>query len=314
MKQNFQHHTQSIVESTNIGENTRIWPFVHILSQAIIGNDCNICENVFIENKVKIGNRVTIKNGVQIWDGMNIEDDVFIGPNVTFTNDHFPRSKKHQPKILKTVIKKGASIGANATLLPGLTIGSNAMIGAGTVVTRDVPPNAIVIGNPAKIRGYVPTQHYDDLTSIQTVNQDTSFEDRKQKVKGVDYIKLPEIIDIRGKLSFAEIGDQLPFIPKRYFLIYGVPNREVRGEHAHKELHEFLICVQGSCSVMVDDGVNREEFLLDSPTIGFHLPPMVWGVQYKYSHDAILLVLASDIYDADDYIRDYDEYISMVKS
>jgi acetyltransferase-like isoleucine patch superfamily enzyme len=148
-------HPASLVESETIGDATRVWAFTHILPGARIGSECNICDHVFIENDVIIGDRVTIKCGVQIWDGLRIEDDAFIGPNATFTNDNFPRSK--QPfKLNQTLVRKGASIGANATILSGIVIGENAMVGAGAVVTRDVPPNAIVVGNPARITGYAP--------------------------------------------------------------------------------------------------------------------------------------------------------------
>lgn len=148
-------HPQALCESKNIGNNSRIWAFTHILPNAILGEDCNICDHVFIENDVKIGDRVTVKCGVQLWDGTVVEDDVFIGPNATFTNDIFPRSKIYPDKFLRTIVKKGASIGANATILPGLTIGENAMVGAGSVVTKSVPDNAIVMGNPAIVTGYV---------------------------------------------------------------------------------------------------------------------------------------------------------------
>ena len=146
-------HPLSDVQSRHIGEGTRIWQFCVVLPNARIGADCNICSHVFIENDVVIGNRVTVKCGVQIWDGINISDDVFIGPNVTFTNDPFPRSRKALAKYPVTAVGKGASIGANATILPGITIGPGAMVGAGAVVTRDVPENTIVKGNPAVISG-----------------------------------------------------------------------------------------------------------------------------------------------------------------
>lgn len=146
-------HPMSDVQSKNIGARTTIWQFVVVLSSARIGSDCNICSHCFIENNVIIGDRVTIKNGVQIWDGMKIGDDVFIGPNVTFTNDKFPRSKNHKGDFLRTIIEQGASVGGGATILPGITIGHGAMIGAGAVVTRSVPPNAIVVGNPGRIKG-----------------------------------------------------------------------------------------------------------------------------------------------------------------
>jgi UDP-2-acetamido-3-amino-2,3-dideoxy-glucuronate N-acetyltransferase len=151
---NYFKHDQALVETDNIGEGTRIWAFSHVLPGAVIGRNCNICDHVFIENDVIIGDRVTIKCGVQIWDGVRLNDDVMVGPNATFTNDLFPRSK--QSFILRTtLVMNGASIGANATILCGITIGEGAMVGAGAVVTRDVPPRAVVVGNPARITRFL---------------------------------------------------------------------------------------------------------------------------------------------------------------
>ena len=144
-------HPLSDVQSNNIGEGTNIWQFCVVLPDAKIGNNCNICSHCFIENDVVIGNNVTVKCGVQIWDGMKIEDDVFIGPNVTFCNDRYPKSRNKNWKLEPVIIKKGASIGANATILPGITIGENAIVGAGSVVTKDVEANSIIVGNPAKL-------------------------------------------------------------------------------------------------------------------------------------------------------------------
>jgi len=143
-------HQLSDVKSIKIGQNTKIWQFCVIFADAKIGSNCNICANVLIENDVIVGDNVTIKSGVQLWDGVRLGDNVFIGPNVTFTNDLFPRSKVFLNKFEKTVIKTGASLGANATILAGITIGENAMIGAGSVVTKDVPANTLWYGNPAK--------------------------------------------------------------------------------------------------------------------------------------------------------------------
>jgi UDP-2-acetamido-3-amino-2,3-dideoxy-glucuronate N-acetyltransferase len=309
----FEKHLQSLIESDKIGKNTRIWAFVHILSGAQIGDDCNICDHVFIENNVIVGNRVTIKCGVQLWDGVRIDDDVFIGPNVTFSNDIFPRSKQYPEKFLETYVKSGASIGANATILPGITVGRNAMIGVGAVVTKDVPPNAIAVGNPAYITGYVSNLPLNKSSIMEVPSQPTPHI-INSNIKGVTVHNLPITIDMRGSLSFAEYGQYLPFMPKRYFLVYDVASKEIRGEHAHRTLHQFLICIKGNCALVVDDGQNSQEIILDRPNIGVYLPPMVWGIQYKYSRDAVLLVLASDIYKADDYIRDYDEFLGEVKS
>lgn len=148
-------HPLSDVQSTKIGEGTTIWQFCVILPDAQIGAGCNICAQVFIENNVIIGNYVTIKPGVQIWDGIVLEDYVFVGPNVTFTNDRVPRSRSKEWTLTTTTIKKGASIGANATLVAGLTIGSYALIGAGSVVTKDVPAHSVWYGNPAIQKGYI---------------------------------------------------------------------------------------------------------------------------------------------------------------
>lgn len=147
-------HPNALVESEFIGPGTRVWAFAHILPGAVVGRDCNICDHTFIENKVTIGDRVTIKCGVQVWDGITLEDDVFVGPNVTFTNDRFPRSRRHLADYPALTVRAGASIGANATILPGLEIGEGAMIGAGAVVVKDVPAKAIVVGNPGRVVGF----------------------------------------------------------------------------------------------------------------------------------------------------------------
>ena len=149
MKKIFKHPLSDI-QTDNIGENTKIWQFNVVLKNAIIGKNCNICAHCFIENDVIIGDNVTIKSGVYLWDGLTIEDNVFIGPNVAFVNDHFPRSKAYPTKFQKTTLKKGVSIGANATILGGLTIGEGCMIGAGSVVTKNPPPNTLWYGNPAR--------------------------------------------------------------------------------------------------------------------------------------------------------------------
>lgn len=144
MKKEYFNHKLSVVESDEIGKGTRIWAFAHILPGAKIGSNCNICDHTFIENDVIIGNNVTIKCGVYLWDAMRIEDNVFIGPNATFSNDKFPKSKQKPPVFLPIVLKRGCSIGANATILPNVTIGENAMIGAGAIVTKDVPSQSVV--------------------------------------------------------------------------------------------------------------------------------------------------------------------------
>lgn len=301
-------HPKALCESDDVGEGTRVWAFAHVLPGARIGRDCNICDGVFVEGDVVVGNRVTVKCGVQLWDGVQLGDDVFVGPNATFTNDRFPRSRQTPEKFLVTVVEAKASIGANATILPGVRIGSGAMVGAGAVITRSVPPNAIVVGNPARIVGYVtdPVQATSDVdASLAPAN----FRVRETGVRGVRLHQMPYFNDMRGALSVGDFEGDLPFVPKRYFTVFDVPSRETRGEHAHRQCHQFLICVHGSVRVLADDGSRREEFTLDSPNLGIHLPPMIWGTQYRYSRDAVLLVFASDAYETDDYVRSYDEFL-----
>jgi UDP-2-acetamido-3-amino-2,3-dideoxy-glucuronate N-acetyltransferase len=149
-------HPLADVQSPHIGPRTRVWQFSVVLAGARIGADCNINAQVFIENDVSIGDRVTVKCGVQLWDGLSVEDDVFIGPNVTFTNDPTPRSRRYPASFQRTLIERGASIGANATILGGVRIGAGALIGAGSVVTRDVPAGELWVGNPARSRGPAP--------------------------------------------------------------------------------------------------------------------------------------------------------------
>jgi len=151
-------HKYSDVQSDHIGEGSSLWQYVVVLPNAIIGNNCNINSHVFVENDVFIANNVTIKSGVQIWDGIRLEDNVFIGPNVTFTNDLIPRSKQYPEIFSKTIVRKGASIGANATIIAGNEIGESALIGAGAVVTKPVGKNELWVGNPAKKVGYVTNE------------------------------------------------------------------------------------------------------------------------------------------------------------
>lgn len=302
-------HERGLCESENVGAGTRIWAFAHVLPGATIGADCNICDGVFVEDDVSVGDRVTIKSGVQLWSGVELEDDVFVGPNATFTNDPFPRSRRYLEEYPRTVVRAGASIGANATILPGLEIGRGAMVGAGAVVTRPVPPNAIVKGNPARIHGYVETTE----TSSGPSAAPAAIGKTSLGVRDVHVQRFPEFADLRGRLSSGDLpGEGVPFAPRRWFMVYDVPSEHVRGEHAHRVCEQFLICVSGKVMVAVDDGENRAEVLLDAPTVGIYIPAGVWGSQFRYDSDAVLLVLASLPYDPDDYIRDYDEFLATV--
>jgi acetyltransferase-like isoleucine patch superfamily enzyme len=300
-----------LLESLTVGAGTRIWAFAHVLPKAVIGRDCNICDGVFVENEVVVGDRVTVKCGVQLWDGLRIEDDVFIGPNVTFTNDRYPRSRHYLEKYPETVVKRGASSGANSTILPGITIGPAAMIGAGSVVTRNVPANAVVVGNPGRIVRY--TSEGPSPATTAPTQPTVASKEETCAVRGVRLLCNRTIKDLRGNLIARQMGDGLPFQPQRCFLVYDVPTKELRGEHAHRRCEQLLICVSGSVNVLCDDGEHRQEFVLDSPEIGLCMGPMVWGTQYRYTKDAVLMVLASLPYDAGDYIRTYDAFLAEVQ-
>jgi hypothetical protein len=191
------------------------------------------------------------------------------------------------------------------------------MVGAGAVVTNNVPPHAIIVGNPARIVGYTKTGtpmglRSDDKSNVSPTVPSPPLEPEGLGVGKASLIRIKHVTDLRGDLSVGEFASDLPFQPQRYFLVYNVPTREVRGEHAHRACHQFLICVKGSCSLLLDDGQNRNELKLDQPDIGVYMPPMIWGSQFNYSPDAVLLVFASHTYDSTDYIRTYDSFLSEI--
>jgi acetyltransferase-like isoleucine patch superfamily enzyme len=305
-------HPQALCEARQVGPGTRICAFAHVREGAVLGRDVEIGDHAYVASDVVIGDRVVVQTGAQLWDGVRVEDDVLIGPHATLVNEGFPADRRAPRSSPRTLVCRGASIGANATVLSGMTIGQSAVIGAGAVVTRSVPPHAIVVGNPGRIRGYV-----DSLGRQRGVEKPAAPAEVpgvvRSRVRDVTVQRLPLSRDMRGSLSVGEFPKEISFVPKRYFLVFDVPSSEIRGEHAHRTCHLFLVCVRGACSVVVDDGEGREEFRLDHPTLGLHLPPMVWGTQYKYTSDAVLLVFASDYYDPDDYIRDYQTFLDEVR-
>lgn len=298
-------HPNGICESRMVGDGTRVWAFAHVLPGAQIGTDVNINDHVFIENDVVIGDRVTIKSGVQVWDGVRLADDVFVGPNVTFTNDPFPRSKHYPESFARTEVAPGASIGGGAVVLPGIKIGRRAMVGAGAVVTRDVPANAIVAGNPARIIGYTEENRADQERAAD--NRLASGPNRTPS----QYLRTIKCAtDLRGSLAAIEFATDLPFVPQRYFTVFDVPSKDVRGQHAHRRCEQFLVCLAGLVTCLFDDLHDRFTVQLESPGEGLYMPAWTWGAQYNYSSDAVLGVFASLPYDTDDYIRDYDEFIN----
>ena len=201
-----------------------------------------------------------------------------------------------------------ACVGEGAVVAARVRVGAGARIEAGAVVTRQVPPRAVVQGPAATIVGYADAPaHLPARVAPAAPGVVESV------VKGVRLHVLREVRDMRGDQCAAEVGGDLPFVARRAFVVYNVPNAELRGEHAHRRCAQFLMAVKGSVRVVVDDGAQREEFSLDRPNLGLYLPPMTWGIQYRYAEGAVLLVLASDPYDPADYIRDYGEFIALVR-
>lgn len=260
------------------------------------------------KQQTNYSNTINIASGAFIEEGAVLQENVSLGANaVVLSVDQ--SSGKTAPSVIKT----GATIGANATVLPGVVVGEKALVKPGSVVTRSVPPLAIVEGNPAIITGYLSTHagSTGEIGFAENIEQNAVI---NSKVAGVTLHKFKFVSDLRGNLTVGEFEKEVPFSPKRYFLVLDVPSAETRGEHAHRKCEQFLICVKGSCSVVADNGNTREEFTLNTPRLGLYLPPMVWGIQYKYSHDAVLLVFASHYYDAADYIRDYKEFIDLAST
>lgn len=258
----------------------------------------------FVHEGARLSAGCVVKNGAYICRGVSLEGGVYIGPNVVFVEPSV------NSPIVESRVEKNVRIGANSTICAGVSIGSKAVVRPGSVVTRAVPPNAIVEGNPASIVGYIDAVN-DSVSASGDMETPTVPSERKTAVKGVTLHTFPLIPDMRGSLTVCEFEKQIPFAPKRSFMVFDVPSREVRGEHAHHRCHQFLICVRGSCAVLADDGENKIEVVLDAPNRGIYLPPMIWGVQYKYSPDALLIVFASDYYDASDYIRSYAEFLNV---
>ena len=243
----------------------------------------------------------SVMPGAYVADGVVLEADVSIGPNAAV----LATGSGSQPQ---TTLRSGCIIGANATVVPGVEIGHRARVGPGAVVTTSVPPLAMVEGNPARIVGYVDSFGNGETARVLTDGQHVGG----SHVRGVTIHDFKTVVDVRGSLSAAEAGKEIPFRPVRIFLVYDVPSAETRGAHAHRRCRQLLVAAQGRLAVVADDGRSRQEFILDSPTFGLHLPAMTWGVQYKCSIDAVLLVLASHAYDPGDYIRDYSEFVALV--
>lgn len=303
-------HPSGSCDSERVGEGTVFGAFAHISRDAVVGADCNIGDGVTIEDDAVVGDRVTIKSGGYLGGGLRVASDVFVGPNVSFATDQFPPDPSRSPDPLQTHLEEGCSIGAGATILPGVRIGRRSVVRPGTVVTTTVPPNSVVEGNPARIIGYVDG----GIASVPLLQGGaTAIPDVPIRVRGAGLLALTRVDDLRGALIAAEFTSQLPFRPERAFVVFDVPSSDLRGEHAHRECAEILVAIRGSLHALIDDGTHRQEFVLDRPDVALHMPAMTWGTQYKYSNDAVLLVLASHPYEASDYVRTYEEFLELVR-
>lgn len=288
-------HDHAVVDSDTIGRSSTVSAFAHVLEGARIGENCSIGSHAYIDGRTVIGDEVEIGPGVRICGAASIGSRVTIAANAVLHAVEHP-----------ITVNDGAGIGPGSCVAAGITIGRSASVAGGSIIDHDVPAHAIVAGNPARITGYIETQ-------ATPPGRSPSHSKEPSKVRGVDWIELPVISDMHGRLAVAELGAGLPFEPKRYFVVHDVPSRDARGEHAHRELHQVLTCVRGECSIVVDDGAHREHHVLNSPGVALHIQPMVWAAQFGFSEDAALLVLASEPYDPDDYIRDYDEFLAEVE-
>jgi hypothetical protein len=245
----------------------------------------------------------------RIMPGAYVAEGVVMGPNVVIGPSAVVLAAT-DPDDPATVLRADCIIGANATVLPSVEVGERAEVQPGSVVAQSVPPLAVVEGNPARIVGYVDTA----LNEGGRPAADPSLPaTRSTAVRGVTIHDFRTVVDIRGSLTAAEVGREIPFSPARFFLVYDVPSTETRGAHAHRQCQQLLVAARGSLAVVADDGESRQQFVLDSPSFGLHLPAMTWGIQYKCTADAVLLVAASHPYDPTDYIRDYGEFVALVR-
>lgn len=294
-------HPAAIVESRALGPGTTVGAYSRVGPDVEIGGPCGIGEQTLLEGRIRIGAAVEIGSHVYLRGPLSIESGVSLGARCCV--DAGPGAE--------IVLGEGAVIGANATIWPGVSVGKRARIEPGSVVTKNVPAMAVVAGNPAQIVRYSGVASAPPIAAHHAAA--LVAEVTPTPVRGVTLRRLPLHEDLRGNLTFGEAQRHLPFPIRRYFVTFAVSSEQVRGEHAHRTLHQFLVCVHGRVHIVADDGANQSDFLLDRPDLGIHIPPMIWSVQYRFSADAVLLALCSEPYDPTDYIRDYAEFLSLVR-
>jgi acetyltransferase-like isoleucine patch superfamily enzyme len=287
------------VEAANLSGS--IHPTAIVETQSL-GAGCAVHAHASLGAEVSLDADVTVGSGARLLGETDVGAGVAIGPNAVL--GHLGGAPAG-----RTIVGRGAHIGANATVLASVTIGRGAIVEPGSVVAGDVPAHAIVRGSPARIVGYVDTPAMAEAEIVEPVPVRAPT---PTGVPGVALYPLTNATDLRGSLAALEL-ETLPFLPRRVFAVHGVPDESVRGAHAHKACGQVLVCMSGEVSSVADDGTARQEFRLTGPEVGLYIPPLIWSMQYRYTADAVLVVLAELPYDPDDYIRDYEEFLELVR-
>jgi acetyltransferase-like isoleucine patch superfamily enzyme len=298
-------------EGDSLGSGSRVLAYVRVAPGVAIGRNCVVHDHAVLIGEVTLEDDVAVHTGAQLLGRIRVEQGVTVGAGAVVGWES-RSGEEVDPAANEIVVHRFASIGPNVTVSPGVAIGRQAVVQPGSVVTQNVPANAVVSGNPATIVSYVDSGEEAAAQEV-AVPSSVAAAITETRVRGVTVHRLAYASDLRGSLTATEFSD-LPFAPRRLFTVYDVPSESVRGSHAHRTCSQFLVCTLGAVSCLVDDGSAREEIRLASPDVGVHIPPMIWGTQWKYSRDAVLLVLASHRYDPADYIRDYEEFLELVQA